>query len=34
MESLIDASEQYQAVAKEQEINVDLFNEFMKKITV
>ena len=34
MESLIKASEQHQAVAKEEKINTDLFNEFMKKITV
>ena len=34
MESLIKASEQNQAVAKEEKINPDLFNEFMKKITV
>ena len=34
MESLIKASEQHQAVAKEEKINTDLFNEFMKKIIV
>ena len=32
MESLIKASEQNQAVAKEEKINTDLFNEFMKKL--
>ena len=34
MENLIKASENYQAMAKEEEINIDLFNEFMTKITV
>ena len=34
MENLIKASEQYQAVAKEEGINVELFNTFMNKITV
>ena len=34
MENLIKASEQYQAVAKEEDINVELFNEFMNKITI
>ena len=34
MESLIKANENYQAMAKETEINIDLFNEFMRKITL
>ena len=34
MENLIKASEQYQAVAKEEDINPELFNEVMRKITV
>ena len=34
MESLIKASENYQAVAKEEETNVEIFNQFMNKITV
>ena len=34
MESLIKAGEQYQALTKEEEINVDLFNKVMKKSTV
>ena len=32
MESLIKASEQYQAVAKEEAINIEPFTEFMKEI--
>ena len=34
MESLIKASENYQAVAKDEEINIELFNQFMNKVTV
>ena len=34
MENLIKASDNYQAMAKEEEINIDLFNEFMTIITV
>ena len=34
MESLIKASENYQAVAKDKEINIELFNQFMNKVTV
>ena len=34
MESLIKASEYHQAVAKEEETNVEIFNQFMNKITV
>ena len=33
MESLIKVSEKYQAVVKEDEINVKLFNQFMNKLT-
>ena len=34
MENLIKASEQYQAVANEDDINIQLFNEFVKKISI
>ena len=34
MENLIKASEQYQAVANEDDNNVQLFNEFVKKISI
>ena len=34
MESLIKASENYQAIAKDEEINTELLNQFMNKITV
>ena len=34
MENLIKTSEQYQAVAKAEEINIELFKQFMNKITV
>ena len=34
MESLIKASENYQAVAKNEEINIELFKQFMIKVTV
>ena len=36
MENLIKAPEQYQAVANEDDINVnvELFNEFLKKISI
>ena len=36
MEALIKASEQYQAVANEDDINVnvEIFNEYMKKISI
>ena len=34
MQNLIKTSEQYQPVAKEEEINVELFTEFMKKICI
>ena len=34
MESLIKASENYQAIAKDEEINIELLNQFMNKITV
>ena len=33
MENLIKVSEQYLAVAKEEDINLELFNEVMRKIT-
>ena len=33
MENLIKVSEQYLAVAKEEDINPELFNEVMRKIT-
>ena len=34
MENLIKTSGQYQAVAKDEEINIELFKQFMNKITV
>ena len=34
MENLIKAFEQYEPVAKEKDINVELFTEFMKKICI
>ena len=34
MESLIKATENYQTVAKKEEIDIDLFNEFMKKLSI
>ena len=34
MESLIKATENYQAVAKKVEIDIDPFNKFMKKISI
>ena len=34
MENLIKASEQYQGVVVEDDLNVELFTEFMKKICI
>ena len=34
MDAIINLSEQYQTVAKNEDLNIELFNHFMNKITV